>query len=129
MVVFVIIVLFSPWNAYLSYVSSANAMKKANVLCKSLATVESLGSVNVIASDKTGTLTQNRMSVSNMYTRGGRITEAEASREPAQVQHITAIAGLCNDAEFESTDGPVMERKVNGDATGEASDRHPHGIT
>ena len=35
-------------------------MKQADVLCKSLGTVETLGAVNVICSDKTGTLTTAR---------------------------------------------------------------------
>lgn len=40
---------------------SANMMRKSKILCKSLKTVESLGSVSVICSDKTGTLTQVRL--------------------------------------------------------------------
>lgn len=44
----------------------ANRMAKSNVLCKVLTTVETLGSVNVICCDKTGTITCNKMFASNV---------------------------------------------------------------
>ena len=105
-------------------------MRKSNILCKSLSTVESLGSVNVIASDKTGTLTQNVMTAVNVALGAGeRYAVEEAMELVAKDVHgaqcvlaLAAVAAVCNDAEFEGKDGggdgSVGARKVNGDATG-----------
>ncbi|KAK0185050.1 hypothetical protein F5146DRAFT_1105906 [Armillaria mellea] len=82
----------------------AGAMRKANILCKSLSTVESLGCVNFIASDKTGTLTQNKMTVVNIAIGDELLT---------RIKILAAIAGICNDARFDKAD----EEKVHGDAT------------
>lgn len=106
-------------------------MRKSNILCKSLATVESLGAVNVICSDKTGTLTQNIMSVVNISI-GKECSSIMEAREKAIlggkegecVRALAAIAGLCNDASFDTSreDEPPEVRKVNGDATGMSAD-------
>lgn len=54
-----------PVAVTLSLILMARKMAKHKVLVKNLTTIETLSCVNVIASDKTGTLTQNKMFVSN----------------------------------------------------------------
>lgn len=101
-------------------------MRKAHVLCKSLSTIESLGAVNVICSDKTGTLTQNQMTVVNIFVGRRQHAASEALNMSAQegsegesIQMLAAIAGLCNDAKFEGSRNQGQENmKVYGDATG-----------
>lgn len=109
-------------------------MRKSNILCKSLSTVESLGAVSVIASDKTGTLTQNRMSVVNMACGSQQFSVEEAleiiakdATSSGSIKTLAAVAGLCNDASFEPTEETKTSefRKVNGDATGEPTNT-PH---
>ena len=73
-------------------------MAKENAVIKDLKAVESLGSVSVVCSDKTGTLTQNRMEVQEMYA-GGRIFSREQIDLQSGAEYILLKeAILVNDA-------------------------------
>jgi sodium/potassium-transporting ATPase subunit alpha len=116
----------------------ANAMRKHNVLCKSLKTVETLGSVSVLLSDKTGTLTKGQMIATNCLVGFHSMSVDEAEREmlesrdsdsvtrsknkAAGLFHLQVAAAVNNAGEFDPTTAhlPLAERKIIGDATDSA---------
>lgn len=117
-----------PASVTISLAVIANALSKNKVLCKSLMTVETLGSVNVLCSDKMGTLTKNQISVTRVAILNDDFDATEARDKIVRggeggeaCRQIAEVAGVCNGAVFvEGTvDQPIGLRLVNGDATGE----------
>jgi P-type Ca2+ transporter type 2C len=85
----------------ISLALGAKKMVKQNALVRKLMAVETLGSVTYICSDKTGTLTLNKMSVEEVYTKGNLCTVKECDAEKNNELFI-ALA-LSNDAEADDT--------------------------
>ncbi len=79
---------------------SVSRMVRVNVIVKRLPSVETLGCVSVVCSDKTGTLTENRMTVTDCYTEGTiyKAKDLERGRNKHFLQGFT----LCNDASIKN---------------------------
>ena len=107
---------------------TAKRMKDQNVLVKVLESVETLGSTTLIASDKTGTLTQNRMTVTHVAY-DNTLFDCETSTKAATFDEsnkafdlLRLVATVCSTTRFEVADVenksiPINQRRCIGDAS------------
>ncbi|OLY84255.1 Sodium/potassium-transporting ATPase subunit alpha-1 [Smittium mucronatum] len=105
---------------------AAKRLSKREVLVKNLKGVDTLGAITLLATDKTGTLTRNQMTVAYIWTNGRVLSSTHSTDEGVDVmtnpedfgvRNILHIATLCSGAKFDRTDVPVDQRTILADAT------------
>lgn len=114
---------------------TAKRMAKKFVLVKNKESVETLGSTSTICSDKTGTLTQNRMTVAHLFYDGEILandpgTKNSYDMENESCRSLARVACLCNRATFADegaeTTVALQERPTIGDASESALIKFAH---
>jgi len=114
---------------------TAVKMKDINVLVKNLETIETLGSTTCIASDKTGTLTMNKMTASHCYYNGtihntggdnpvSGATYTKFEKDDEQFKRLQRVATVCNKTTFvfEAGETPDIKQIQNWKCLGDASE-------
>lgn len=106
----------------------AHRMAERNALIRRLQAVETLGSTSVICTDKTGTLTEDRMTVKTVWSSAGRLEVEGTGLEPEggflfngeritaspEIARLLVAGALCNDAAYHRTQDSWT---ASGDAT------------
>ncbi|KAN0141264.1 aminophospholipid-transporting P-type ATPase [Lactarius tabidus] len=106
---------------------AAKRMASQNVLVKDLQGVETLGSLTLLATDKTGTLTRNQMTVSNLWNCDKMFSAFQSNNDEQEtaifsleapgMSELVATAALNSRIKFDRADVPFAQREIMGDAT------------
>lgn len=106
----------------------ASKLRKQNCVVKNLHGIETLGATTCICTDKTGTITQNRMAIAHLWF-DDRIAQADTSEfldghqtfktDDPGFKALARVARLCSRAKFKpyQMDKPIFRREVQGDAS------------
>ncbi|WP_314225025.1 cation-translocating P-type ATPase [Streptomyces zaehneri] len=115
-----------PATLSVSLAIGVRRMARRHALIKQLLAVEALGSTTVVCTDKTGTLTQAEMTVTQVWAGGATHAVSGVGyapggevRDPAPVRELLRVAGLCCDARLVPPEGPGGRDhwRVLGDTT------------
>jgi len=115
----------------LALATGVQRLARRNALVKKLSSVETLGAATVICTDKTGTLTQNEMTVREAWTAGHRYTVSGVGYEPSgafqadgrplkpddALGRLARIAAFCNNARLLAPDASRPRWEILGDPT------------